>query len=337
LKYAVVLAGGVRSGLEVPGSGLPRALWPFPGQPLISNVLAFLTKSGVEKIAVCANGKTKLIASELSSGNSPWLGLHYSEDPLPRGPAGCLRDLQDWLGDETFVCIQATAAYDFDLAAMLEEHKRTGAAITVGARPCPDDPEVLEPAGVYLVEPKALSLIQPVGYQDFKEQFLPKVIAAGMTVHCHTLKGSVTLIHSAGHYLSAIREAILRAAENLPAGFVQKSPGVVVHESAKVDPTARLTGPVWIDAGAEVAAGAVLAGPVVVGPNATVGSGAVVHRTVVMKDGEIGSGAEVYSAILAPNAVRTLQAARKALEKARTNAETPTKTRVARILSVFGR
>jgi NDP-sugar pyrophosphorylase family protein len=337
---AVVLAGGVRSGLEVPGSGLPRALWPFPAQPLISNVLSFLTNAGIEKIAICANGKTKLIASELSSGNSPWLNLHYSEDPLPRGPAGCLRDLQDWLGDDTFVCIQATAAYDFDLKAMLEEHRRTGAAITVGARPSPEDPQVLEPAGVYLVEPKTLALIQPVGFQDFKEQFLPKVIAAGMTVRCHTLKGTATLIHSAGHYLSAIREAILRAAENLPAGFVQKAPGVVVHENATIDPTARLTGPVWIDSGAQIGAGAVLAGPVVVGPDARVGAGAVVHRTVVMKDGEIGSGTEVYSAILAPSAVRTLQAARKTLDKARSSRldgapATGIRSRVGRMLSVF--
>jgi len=345
--YAVVLAGGVRSGLEVPGSGLPRALWPFPNQPLISHVLSFLAKSGCEKIAICANGKTRLIASELSSGSKPWLNLHYSEDPLPRGPAGCLRDLQDWLGEETFVAIQATASYDFDLAAMLEEHKRSGAAITVGARQCPDDHDVLEPAGVYLVEPRALALIQPVGFQDFKEQFLPKVIAAGMKVHCHTLRGQATLIHSAGHYLSAIREAILRAAENLPAGYVLKAPGVVVHESAKIDPTARLSAPVWIDAGAEIGPGAVLAGPVVVGPNSKVGAGAVVHRTVVMKDGEIGSGAQVYSAILPPNAVRSLQAAREAIKKVKLAQTRLAKLgpppgaglrdRVGRMLSVFGR
>jgi NDP-sugar pyrophosphorylase family protein len=220
---------------------------------------------------------------------------------------------------------------------MLEEHRATGAAITVGARPSPDDPDVLEPAGVYLVEPKTLALIQPVGFQDFKEQFLPKVIAAGMSVRCHTLKGNATLIHSAGHYLSAIREAILRAAENLPAGFIRKAPGVVVHESATIDPTARLTGPVWIDANAQIGANAVLAGPVVVGPNAKVGSGAVVHRTVVMKDGEIGSGAQVYSAILAPSAIRTLQSARKALSKARNELTPPSalRTRVGRMLSVF--
>lgn len=337
--YAVVLAGGVRSGLEVPG--VPRALWPFPSQPLISNVLTFLAKSGCGKMAICANGKTQLIAAELSSGASPWLGLHYSEDPLPRGPAGCLRDLQEWLGEETFVAIQATASYDFDLRAMLEEHQRSGAAITVGARPCPDDPEVLEPAGVYLVEPRTLGLIQPVGFQDFKEQFLPKVIAAGMVVRSHTLRGQATLIHSAGHYLSAIREAILRAAENLPAGFVLRGPGVVVHETAVVHASARLSGPVWIDAGAQIGEGAVLAGPVVVGANSRVGAGAVVHRTVVMRDGEIEKGAEVYSAILPPNAVRTLQRARAALQQARGSRQGPPpgsglRDRVGRILSVFG-
>jgi mannose-1-phosphate guanylyltransferase/phosphomannomutase len=298
-------------------------------------------KSGVENIAVCANGKTKLIASELSSGNSPWMNLHYSEDPLPRGPAGCLRDLKEWLGNQTFVAIQATASYDFNLQAMLEEHKRTGAAITVGARRCPDDPDVLEPAGVYLVEPAALDLIQPVGYQDFKEQFLPKVIAAGMAVRSHTLQGTATLIHSSGHYLSAVREAILKAAENLPTGYVQREPGVVVHETATVDPTARLRGPVWIDAGAKIGAGAVLAGPVVASVNSKIGAGAVVHRTVVMRDAEIQPEAEVYSAIIAPNAVRTLESAREALAKARQSRVDVTSKpkfggRIGQILSVFG-
>jgi len=130
---AVVLAGGVRSGLEVPGSGLPRALWPFPSEPLILHVLRFLVRSGCGRVAICANGKTKLIASELSSGAGPWESPHYSEDPLPRGPAGCLKDLQEWTGSETLVCIQGTAWYDFDLAAMMDEHRCSGAAITVGA------------------------------------------------------------------------------------------------------------------------------------------------------------------------------------------------------------
>ncbi len=300
---AVVLAGGVRSGMEVPGSGVPRALWPFPNEPLISHVLRFLRDQKCGRIAVCANGKTKMIASELSAGATPWLDLHYSEDPLPRGPAGCLRDLKDWLGDETFVAIQGTAHYDFDLQAMLDEHRASGAAITVGARVCADDPTLLEPVGVYLLEPKTLELIQPVGFQDFKEQFLPRVIASGMAVRCHTLQGSATLIHSPAHYLSAIGDAIVSAAKRLPTGYVERSPGVVVHETASIDATARITGPVWIEAGVTVGKNAVIAGPVVLGSKCKVGGDALVHRTVAMTGSIVGVGAEVFSGILAPYSV----------------------------------
>jgi mannose-1-phosphate guanylyltransferase/phosphomannomutase len=304
---AVVLAGGVRSGLEIAGSGLPRALWPFPSQPLITSVIAFLRQAGCEQVAICANGKTKLIAEELSSGTYPNLAgasLHYSEDPLPRGPAGCLRDLQAWLGNDTFIAIQGTASYDFDLQAMIDDHRRTGAAITVGARHCPDDPALLEPAGVYLVEPATLHLIQAQGYQDFKEQFLPKVIAAGMRVRCHSLKGSATLIHSPGHYLSALRDAIVRGAATPPAGYRRIGEGVIAHESAVVHPSARISGPVWIDAGAVIEERAVIAGPVVVGANARVGAGALLHRTVAMKETVLGADAEVFSAILPPGSTR---------------------------------
>jgi NDP-sugar pyrophosphorylase family protein len=305
---AVVLAGGLRSGLEIAGSGLPRALWPFPSKPLITHVIDFLKRSGCEQIAICANGKTRLIATELSSGAYEYTDLHYSEDPLPRGPAGCLRDLQAWLGDETFIAIQGTACYDFELEAMVEEHRRTGAAITVGARRCPDDVDLLEPAGVYLVEPNTLPLIQAQGYQDFKEQFLPKVIASGMRVRCHSLKGSATLIHSPGHYLSALRDAIVRSAAQPPKGYRLMGDNVVVHETAVVHPTARITGPVWIDAGAVVEDRAVIAGPVVLGAKARVGCGALVHRTVAMHDAVVVAGAEVFSAILPPHSTKAARA-----------------------------
>jgi mannose-1-phosphate guanylyltransferase/phosphomannomutase len=304
---AVVLAGGLRSGLEIAGSGLPRALWPFPSQPLITHVVAFLRRAGIEEIAICANGKTRLIAAELASGaytNVEGTKLHYSEDPLPRGPAGCLRDLQAWIGDETFIALQGTASYDFDLAAMIQDHQRTGAAITVGARRCPDDVDLLEPAGVYLVEPTTLPLIQTQGYQDFKEQFLPKVIAAGMRVRCHSLKGTATLIHSPGHFLTALRDAIVRMAGELPAGYKRIGDNIVAHESATIHPTARLNGPVWIDAGAVVDERAVIAGPVVLGAKVRIGPGALVHRTVAMHDTVLDAGAEVFSAILPPGSVK---------------------------------
>jgi NDP-sugar pyrophosphorylase family protein len=341
---AVVLAGGVRSGLEVPGSGLPRALWPFPSEPLISHVLRFLQKQGCERIAVCANGKTKMIAAELAGSATPWMDLHYSEDRLPRGPAGCLRDLQEWLGDETFVALQGTAHYDFDLQSMADEHRKSGAAITVGARICSDDPDLLEPVGVYLVEPRALHLIQSVGFQDFKEQFLPKVIAAGMTVRCHTLHGKATLIHSPSHYLAAIGEAIHRAAEKLPEGFTKRAPGVIAHCSATIHPTVRLTGPVWIDANVTIEEHAVIAGPVILAEGSCVGGHALVHKAVAMKGCVIAVAAEAVSMVVGPRKTHAAQPAKRSSTGGRNLGETPSetvritpaRTGVGRFLSMLG-
>jgi mannose-1-phosphate guanylyltransferase len=272
-------------------------------------VLSFLAKAGCQGMAICANGKTRMMAAELSGGATPWLGLHYSEDPLPRGPAGCLRDLKEWGGAETMLAIQGTGWYDFDVAAMVKDHRQHGAAITVGAKACGNGSGLMEPAGVYLVESSALDLIPAVGYHDIKEQFILKAIGAGMHVQCHQLVGSATLIHSPEHYLAAMSEAIARGAADLPAAFVGRSGGGAVHQSALVHPSARLSGAVWIDENAVVEEGAVLIGPVVVGAGARIGAGAIVRRTVVMREARICAGAEVFSDVLGPQAVRSASGA----------------------------
>jgi NDP-sugar pyrophosphorylase family protein len=258
----------------------------------------------VEKTAVCANGKTPLIASRLSTGRHAWPGIHYSEDAHPRGPAGCLRDLSEWLGEEPFLAVQATAHYEVDVRAMLEAHRTSGADITIGARRCAEDPRWLEPVGLYVIEPRTLSHVPAVGYQDLKEQFLPKCAAGGLSVRCHEVSGEVTLVHSTAHYLNALPAAIRRASADLPAHYIRRGEEVVAHESADISPTARLTGPAWIAAGVRVGAGAVLAGPVLLGEGVTVGEHALVHHAAALEGSRVGALATLSSRILGPGSVR---------------------------------
>lgn len=164
-----------------------------------------------------------------------------------------------------------------------------------------------------------------------------------MTVRCHTLQGSATLIHSPNHYLSAIGAAIVSAATHLPAGFVERSPGVIVHETAVIHPTARLTGPVWIDAGVTVAEYAVIAGPVVLAPKSRVGGHALVHRSVAMTGSIVGVAAEIFSAILAPYTVRSAQTGKRLSQGGRqikpdsSRTAQPTAGRMGRFLNLFSK
>jgi len=157
----------------------------------------------------------------------------------------------------------------------------------------------LEPAGVYCIEPYALDLVPPVGYHDIKEQLIPRAIAAGMQVHCHKLCGEAALIHSPEHYLIAMRDAIRRAAVELPEGFVRRN-GAVIHATAAVSSTAHLSGPIWIDAGAVVEEGAMLLGPVVVGTDAVIGADALIRRSVALRGACIPPNSEAFSCVLSP-------------------------------------
>ncbi len=309
---AVILAGGVRSGLELAGAALPRALWPLPGEPVITGVIRYLLSQGIQEIAICANGKTPLIAAKLQATGEDFLkNLHFSEDRFPRGPAGCLKDLQLWLGHEDFVVIQGTGMYAFSLQAMHQQHVKTKAAITVAAMPSnvADDKGGLEPAGVFLMSPCVLDHIQTVGYQDIKEQLLPKLRTAGQRVICHEIDGTVKLIHGPEHYLQALPEAIAQAGaaqaapvDNAAANaMVEQQPGLFVHAAAKVSPSVRCAGNVWIEAGAVIDENAVIVGPVVIGANVRVGRDVLLSRAVIMEECMISDGAEVVDSVVAPN------------------------------------
>lgn len=299
---AVILAGGLRSGHEVEGLALPRALWPFPREPLISHVIGFLRVAGVREIAICANGKTKLIATELSQRPAPWDNLHYSEDAFPRGPAGCLRDLANWLGDEPFLSIQGTGHYSFDLNALVAQHQRTHAAITIAGRVSGVDAESLEPAGAYMISPSVLELVPTVGFQDIKEQLIPKTQSVGQLVDCHVLRGQALLVHSERHYLAALEHGIR---QNKPASDQYRTiaPDVFVHHEAEVAATARLRGPVWVESGAVIDDRAVIVGPALVGRQSRVAPRALLHRVALLEGARVEADAELFARVIGPHHV----------------------------------
>jgi NDP-sugar pyrophosphorylase family protein len=69
---------------------------------------------------------------------------------------------------------------------------------------------------------------------------------------------------------------------------------------AKVDPSARFVGPVWIGEYAEVGAGAIVLGPALIGDKAKVGSSTLLRRVAVLKDAIVNNGTEMADTVLAP-------------------------------------
>src|SRR5262249_21522500 len=129
---AVVLAGGQEFGQCPLSRHLPRALWPLVDKPLIEHVLMGLRQAGIGEMAISANGRTHDIMHRLGEHPSPDITIRYSEDSLPRGAAGCIKDCEDWLGNESFVVVHgASLLINVDFEQLLAEHGESGAAVTI--------------------------------------------------------------------------------------------------------------------------------------------------------------------------------------------------------------
>ncbi|HSI33930.1 MAG: sugar phosphate nucleotidyltransferase [Phycisphaerae bacterium] len=310
---AVVLAGGQEFGQCPLSRQLPRALWPMVDRPVIESVLTALRGAGIGQMAISANGRTHTIASKLGYNPAPDITIHYSEDAMPRGAAGCIKDCESWLGpDDRFLVVQGTSLYlGVDWNHLIAEHVKAGAAVTVAATVDTtaagdfDRQLQLQPAGIYVCEPSVFPFIKTKGYQDMKEQLIPKLTEKGLKVQAVPLTGKVLSVRNEEWYLNAMVALLNDPAarkplvDHLPA----KVPGLWIHPSAYVHPQARVIGPAYVGPGTKIMADAVVIGPAVIGENCEIGSDAVVHESILWNESRVGRGAMVEQAVVAAKAV----------------------------------
>jgi len=311
---AVVLAGGQEFGQCPLSRQAPRALWPLVDKPIIEHVLrALQERAGINEVIISANGRTHDIADRIGEKPFDGIDVRYSEDCLPRGAAGCIKDCQKYLGNETFIVAPgASLLINIDFDHLLAEHRRSGAVITVGAAADPGDSVIdgnltlsLKPTGLYVCEPEVFEHIRTRGYQDMKEQLIPRLVQAGLKVRAVPLRGRVIPVRNEECYINAMvalmedvdnREAFTR---HLPA----KHPAIWIDPTAYVHPQARIVGPAYVGPNAKIMGDAVVIGPAIVSADCAVDGDAIVHESILWRGAKVGAGAMVEQTVMAADAV----------------------------------
>jgi mannose-1-phosphate guanylyltransferase len=280
--HGIVVAGAYLAGRCALDHLAPRPLLPVAQQPLVTYALRWMASGGLRDATICANSAVRSIRAGLK-GSAFGLRLDYLEDWSPRGAAGCVRDAGMKTDARTFVVADGTAVPVVDLADLLEGHRASQAAITVvvGA----DAGGRLRPSGIYVFDRRTLDYIPEAGFQDIKEKLVPRLYEVGEVVSTHMATDVAPRVVDADTYLALNHWVVERISRyrDTPNGF-RNLGETVLHDSATVDPTARLLGPVLLGPGVTVHEGATLVGPLTIGPGSTVGANAVVSRSVVWSD-----------------------------------------------------
>lgn len=302
----VILAGGHRWGANELEGLMPRAMLPIVGSPLLCYSLRYLRDAGIREAVVCANSATRAVADLLGDGEQFGMNIQYFEDITPRGPAGCIREAGELTDADDLLVIEASSIIRGRLNALLDHHNNSSATLTLGvARDTASQSGALlaRPTGIFLCNRRAIEHIKVTGYSDVKESLIPALRQHGKHVSSVNFGSDVIRVSDFDSYLAANDFVIRELTRNrTPLTGFTLTRQAYVHKTARVSDRAKLIGPVWIGAEAEIAAGATLVGPVCIGNRSVIASGAIVCSSVLWDESVVGEGAIIDTSVLSTGA-----------------------------------
>jgi len=198
----------------------------------------------------------------------------FPDQAAYRGPAGVVRDAtRDLPKDANVLIIEASRLALTPIRPLIEAHFAARSDATVGINPD------ASPAGLFVLRVEALDQVSDVGFVDLKEQFLPKLVAAGKDVRVFLLAPpAMGAFRTRPEFLAAVLSSEQATSDHPVARAAAPGP-VALALDAFVDPTAYVAHSV-------------------IGPGARVESGAVVVRTIVMARAVVPAGASISDAVV---------------------------------------
>ena len=202
---AMVLAAGLGTRLRPLTDDVPKPLLPVAGRPMIAYPLLQLHAAGVEDVVVNVHHHAEQVRTVLGDGSAFGVRLHYSIEETLLDTGGGLERARAWLGDDTFLVLNADSAHDVPLRAVADFHREKGALVTMVLRPDPQalryglieidrqsrirrflgEPRVysgelcpLMYAGVCVFEPRVFQFMEP-GCYGLTRETLPRLLRAG--------------------------------------------------------------------------------------------------------------------------------------------------------------
>jgi mannose-1-phosphate guanylyltransferase len=209
------------------------------------------------------------------------------------------------LGDGSFFLLNGDVLSAVDLAAVLDFHRRLGAAATRVGRPVPAGADFtplgcdaagrlvafkgierqargpVRPCmfcGLHVLEPAVFDHLPPGGFACVNDRGYAGMLRAGLEVGAYWYSGPWFDLGTPARYLAA-SAAVLAGRARLP-GFAPPAGGVLLHPGAEVAASAELRGPLAVGAGCRIEPGAAAA-DAVLWPGARLAAGERLRAAVL--------------------------------------------------------
>ena len=209
---AVILSGGEGTRLKAISGGLPKPMMPLLGAPLLEHTIALLRDNGFDRLCLTLHYQPEVIREHFQDGRRFGVHIEYRDEKEPLGTAGAVLNCEDFIDGDTVLVMSGDSACDFDLAALMQNHK-SGVTIALAAQaePLPYGLVITDrqgqitgflekPAwervvtdqvstGIYVISPEILPLIPRGRPYDFAKDLFPRLLEEGIPMHGQVMDG----------------------------------------------------------------------------------------------------------------------------------------------------
>jgi len=130
---AVVLAGGFGTRLQKLVNDVPKSMALINGKPFLEFLLNYLTGQGVDRVVLSVGYKNEMIQSHFKD-KFKHLQLVYAYEEEPLGTGGGIKNAFSMVEGELAFVLNGDSMFRIDLNALMAEHRRTKADITLALR-----------------------------------------------------------------------------------------------------------------------------------------------------------------------------------------------------------
>lgn len=254
---AVILAGGEGTRLRPVTGSMPKPLVPLLGRSVMEHILLLLRQNGFSEVCAALHYRAEEIMAAFGDGSSLGVALCYRVEQRELGTAGAVKNCADFYGSEDFLLISGDAACDFDLAALWQRHRESGAAVTIALRrestplrfglavtdaqgdvrgfiEKPDWPAVVSDlvnTGIYVLSPRAMAYVPEGKSFDFARDLFPLLLRSGERISGMELAGYWRDIGTPLSYYQCCVDALEgRFRLDIPESFRPKAPAAKQRE-----------------------------------------------------------------------------------------------------------
>ena len=320
---AILLAGGFGTRLRPLTLNTPKPIVPIFDRPFLYYQIDLLKQlPEIDEVILSLNYQPDKVEARVGDGTEAGIRVRYLVEPSPRGTGGAVKFAEPHL-DGTVIVFNGDVLTQIDLAALLERHRSRGARATIVLTPV-DNPaayglvetdandnvcrflEKPSPheitcdtinAGIYVLEPDTFDRIPPDTKYSIERRYFPSLVERRETFVAYVDRGYWLDIGSPEKYLQAHRD-IMSGRCNAQPYSEHPSADPLIHPDARVDRSARLEGPCFVGARAQIQGDAQVAPYSVVCASAIISARARIDGAIIWPEAIVGPNAVVRNAII---------------------------------------